>query len=71
MLSVIVLTKNEAKHIVACLESVRGFADELLVLDSHSDDATPVLARKAGAKVCERAFDNYPNQRNAALAAAQ
>ncbi len=71
MLSVIVLTKNEAKHIAACLESVRGFSDELLVLDSHSEDATPELSRKAGAKVCERAFDNYPNQRNAALAAAK
>ncbi len=71
MLSVIVLTKNEARHIKACLDSIRGFADELLVFDSHSDDATLELAKEAGARVCQRPFDNYPNQRNAALAVAQ
>ncbi len=70
MLSVVILTRNEEKHIVACLESVRGFADELVVFDSHSEDATPGLATKIGAKLYQREFDNWANQRNAALAAA-
>ncbi|MGE5141204.1 MAG: glycosyltransferase family 2 protein, partial [Rudaea sp.] len=70
MLTVVVLTRNEEKHIAACLESVRGFADELVVFDSHSDDATPEVAEKLGAKLYQREFDDWANQRNAALAAA-
>ena len=70
MLSVVVLTFNEQKHIRACLESVRTFADEMLVFDSNSSDQTREIARERGARVEQRAFDNYPNQRNAALGAA-
>jgi hypothetical protein len=66
-LSVILLTHNEEKHIRACLLSVREFADELIVLDSHSTDRTVELARDAGARIEFRAFDNYPNQRNHAI----
>lgn len=66
-LSVIVLTRNEERHIRDCLLSVRDFADELLVLDSHSTDRTIELARQVGARVEFRAFDHYPNQRNAAI----
>jgi len=66
-LSVVVLTRNEEKHIRDCLLSVRDFADELIVLDSHSTDRTIERAREVGARIEFRAFDNYPNQRNAAL----
>lgn len=66
-LSVVVLTLNEAKHIGACLASVRSFADELVVFDSGSRDRTVQIAREAGARVETRPFDNYPRQRNAAL----
>ncbi len=71
MLSVVVLALNEAKQIRSCLESVTGFADELLVVDSGSTDETAALAQAAGARVVVRPFDNYPRQRNAALDAAQ
>jgi glycosyltransferase involved in cell wall biosynthesis len=71
MLSVIALTRNEEKHIRACLASVRDFADELIVLDSGSTDRTMEIAREGGARVEQRAFDNYPNQRNHALALAR
>jgi glycosyltransferase involved in cell wall biosynthesis len=66
-LSVILLTHNEEKHIRACLESVRDFADELLVLDDGSTDRTVAVARALGARVEHRAFDNFPNQRNHAI----
>ncbi len=65
-LSVIVLTKNEEKNIAACLESVQ-WADELIVLDSFSEDATVEIARSFGARVHQRQFVNYPDQRNAAI----
>ncbi len=71
MLSVVVLTFNEVKHLRACLESVRAFADEMLVFDSGSSDATISIAREAGARTEMREFDNYAAQRNAALGAAQ
>lgn len=66
-LSVVLLTRNEEKHIRDCLASVRDFADELLVLDSESTDRTTEIARELGARVESRPFDNYPAQRNAAL----
>lgn len=64
----IVLTKNEERNIVACLESLR-WADELVVLDSLSTDRTVRLAEEAGARVLTRPFDHYAAQRNAALEA--
>ena len=67
MLSVIVLARNEEKHIRDCLASVRDFADELFVLDSGSTDRTVAIAQNMGARVESRVFDNYPNQRNAAI----
>lgn len=71
MLSVVVLTHNEEQHIAACLASVAGFADELLVLDSGSTDRTAELATASGARVLTRPFDNYAAQRNTALEAAR
>ena len=55
-LTVAVLTHNEAAHIEACLRSAAAIADQLLVIDSGSSDATCTLARAAGAEV----FD-YPD----------
>lgn len=70
-LSAVVLTRNEEKHILDCLASVRSFADELLVFDSQSTDRTVELAQTAGARVESRPFDNYAGQRNASLEAAR
>lgn len=66
-LSVIIITKNEARHIVGCLESV-SFADEFIVVDSGSTDNTVALARDFGAHVL--VTDNWPGfgpQKNRAL----
>jgi len=65
-LSAIVLTQNEERNIVDCLRTL-SWADEVLVLDSGSEDATVALAEKMGARVETRPFDNFPRQRNAAL----
>lgn len=50
-LSVILITKNEAERLPRCLESVRGLADEIVVLDSGSTDATLEIARRYTDKV--------------------
>lgn len=67
-LTAIVLTYNEARHIEACLESLR-FADARLVFDSFSTDDTIERARRAGASILQHTFFNYAAQRNAALEA--
>ncbi len=66
-LTAIILTYNEAAHVVDCIESLR-FADEVLVFDSFSTDNTILLAQEAGTRVLQHAFKNYADQRNAALA---
>lgn len=49
-ISVVINTLNEAHNIAACLETVL-WADEIIVVDMHSDDDTQKIARKLGAKV--------------------
>lgn len=65
-LTAIILTRNEAAHIVECIGSL-PWADDVLVFDSVSTDETVALAKQAGAAVGQRPFDNYAAQRNAAL----
>lgn len=48
-LSLVMIVKNEAKHLSACLESVRDIVDELIVLDSGSTDETQAIAEAYGA----------------------
>ena len=66
MISVIILTKNEEINIQRCLESV-SWSDDVLVLDSGSTDRTVEIAKNKSARVLNRPFDNFANQRNFAL----
>jgi glycosyltransferase involved in cell wall biosynthesis len=65
-LTACILTLNEARHISDCISSLH-WADEILVFDSLSQDATVALAAQAGAMVRQNPFANYSQQRNAAL----
>lgn len=66
-ITVIILTLNEEFNISYCLNNVSGWAKEIIVLDSYSEDSTIPLAKSFGAKVFFRHFDNYANQRNYAV----
>jgi glycosyltransferase involved in cell wall biosynthesis len=66
VISVVVLTFNEAGNLPRCLGSV-GFSDDVLVLDSGSTDATCAIARELGARVLARPFDSFGRQRNHAM----
>ncbi|NEX60914.1 glycosyltransferase family 2 protein [Noviherbaspirillum galbum] len=69
-LSVILITKNEASNIRACLESV-GFANEWIIVDSGSTDGTAQIARDFGATVIETPdWPGFGPQKNRALDAA-
>jgi len=52
-LTATILTRNEAHNIGDCIASLQGLADEIIVLDSGSGDATRTLARARGATVIE------------------
>ena len=66
MISAIVLAQNEERHLAECLASLQ-WADELLLLDSGSQDQTVSIAKAAGARVEYRAFTHFGDQREAAL----
>jgi glycosyltransferase involved in cell wall biosynthesis len=70
LLSVTVITRNEAAHIEACLASV-DWADERLVVDCGSTDDTVALARRSGARVIETSWPGYAAQKNAAATEAR
>ncbi len=66
-LSVAIITRNEAHRIARCLGSV-GFAGEIVVVDSGSEDGTPDIARRLGARVIEtRDWPGFGAQKNRAL----
>ena len=68
LLSVSIITKDEAHRIERCLDAV-AFADEIVVLDSGSADGTAQLARARGAKVVvDPAWPGFGPQKNRALA---
>jgi len=61
--SVLILTLNEERKLPACLSSVAG-CDDVVVLDSGSTDRTAEVARAAGARLFCHPFENFAQQRN-------
>ena len=68
-LSVTVITKDEAADIGAALDSV-AFADEIVVVDSHSTDDTVAIARRHTERVFVRDWAGYVDQKNYAASQA-
>jgi len=71
-LSVCMIVKNEEAHIVRCLTSIKGLADEIVVVDTGSKDRTADVARVLGARV--ETFDwneDFSAARNHALSLAR
>jgi glycosyltransferase involved in cell wall biosynthesis len=69
-LTVTIITLNEERNLPRALASVAGLADEVVVVDSGSTDRTRALARAQGARVVERGFTDYSEQKNFAAAQA-
>lgn len=68
-LTVTVITHNESAHIGEALDSV-AWADERIVIDSHSTDDTVAIARARGARVQVRDWPGYSDQKNYAASLA-
>lgn len=65
-LSVAIITLNAASQLAACLESVT-FADEILVVDSGSQDGTVELAVRHGARVIQQEWLGFGRQKQFAV----
>jgi len=71
-ISVIIITKNEELHIRDCIKSVQGVANEVIVVDSKSDDKTVQIAESLGAKVTiTEDWQGFGLQKNKALSLAK
>jgi glycosyltransferase involved in cell wall biosynthesis len=62
-LSVLITTLDEEENLPDCLASC-AFADEIVVVDSGSRDATRDIAERAGATVLVHPFDDHASQKN-------
>jgi hypothetical protein len=70
-LSAVLIVLNEAHCIETCLRSIADLADEIVVLDAGSTDATATIARSFGAKVEVTDWPGFGPQKNRALARAR
>ena len=68
-LSAVIITKNEERNIGRCLASV-SWADEVIVVDAGSTDATVEVCRRFGARVLARAWEGFAAQKEFAAAQA-
>jgi glycosyltransferase involved in cell wall biosynthesis len=66
-LSVYIIAYNEAEKVAATIESVAGWADEIVLVDSFSTDGTADVATRLGARVVQVKFEGFGKLRNSAL----
>lgn len=66
-LSVCIITLNEEANLGRTLESVKGIADEIIVVDSGSTDSTVAIAQSFGAKVFVEPWKGFALQKNSSL----
>ncbi len=69
--SVVIITFNEEHNIARCLDSVKGIADEIVIVDSFSKDKTKEICLSYGAKFIENKFEGHIQQKNFAITQAK
>jgi glycosyltransferase involved in cell wall biosynthesis len=63
-ISAVIITKNEEANIDRCLRSLAGIADEIIVIDSYSDDETESICRKYNINFIKKEFKDYSSSKN-------
>lgn len=66
-LSAVIITFNEEEHLEKCLKSIKGIVDEIVVVDSFSNDSTKAICQKYQVKFVEQKFLGYIEQKNFAI----
>ena len=70
-ITAVIITKNEAKNIARCLDSLTGVVDEIIVLDAFSTDTTQAICQSyPTARFIQREWDGYAASKNFANAQA-
>src|SRR3990172_3374277 len=69
-ISAVIITLNEERRLARALESL-AFADEVVVVDCGSTDATLEIAARHGARVVPHAWEGYSRQKNFAASQAK
>ena len=58
----IIMTYNETRNLRACLESVKDYIDDIIIVDSFSNDDTEKIAREYTDKFYQNKWINYSKQ---------
>jgi glycosyltransferase involved in cell wall biosynthesis len=64
IITAIILTYNEEKHIERCIQSILPLTSEIYIIDSYSTDGTVEFASRLGAKVLQNKWINHASQFN-------
>lgn len=70
MITATIITFNEEKKIEACIRSLLGVADEIIVVDSYSTDLTESICKRYPVRFVTNAFKDYVTQKNYAVSLA-
>jgi glycosyltransferase involved in cell wall biosynthesis len=70
-ISAVIITFNEERNIRRCLESLDGIADDIVVVDSFSNDKTKEICLSYGVRFIEHVFEGHIEQKNWAITQAK
>lgn len=70
-ISAVIITYNEEKNMARCLDSVKGVADDIVVVDSFSIDRTEAICKEKGARFVQHKFEGHIEQKNWAITQAK
>lgn len=62
-ISATIITRNEEQNLERCLNALQGVVDEIVVVDSYSNDNTIEICRRYGCKITQREFSGFGSQR--------
>src|SRR3989304_5001040 len=63
-LSIVIITKNEERNIGRCLKSVKDIADDIVVVDSFSEDATEEICKSYHVNFIKHQWEGYSATKN-------
>lgn len=66
-ISACITTRNNEETIKKCLESLDGFVNEIIVIDTDSQDNTVEICHRYGAEVIQKSFTGIPDMKRAAI----